>query len=485
MFLKTFPPTEGQSLRIYRDALFSAFDADSLDLFLSDNLDVQLDKEIGRSGGGLHAQLQAVLRTIVEDGKLKDLLLLALHEKITNLAFVRALAGPLGLEPLIDLAEQLDRLACPIDLLRKAIETLPRYVRENCPTVAGEGASDWVRTFLWLDDLHSENDPQPIAQCLQQFHALLRLENAVGASHLRDWLAENEIPVLSRPLAEAGGLRGVLIDIEEMATQCTVTAYTFADGNAPPVKVTGRTVPSAAHELRQGVAAVVDECLGHPPISAWLKQNKPFRFEFLLPRSWITLPVDQLMIGGDGNNDATAIGEDYPVVIRPESWCRSKPAAQTVIARRFEERRRAIADGHARVQIRGKDDFAVPGFVADVRKDPTLVALVLPFDASTTRSADPARSILEECLQTHVLAVLWIREAPNGGLTPAEAGEYLRAMLDRLADAPTGLRDVRRSVQEPGRSVRDRLSMIWHYEPVVLPEDPLVTPEVAQPAGNS
>ena len=112
--------------------------------------------------------------------------------------------------------------------------------------------------------------------------------------------------------------------------------------------------------------------------------------------------------------------------------------------------------------------------------------MILPFDASLeswVERGGSARSSLAECLQLHVLAVLWVRKDPACRLRAEELTGHLEAILAPVGEAPSGVLAARRATIDPGRSVRRRLSLIWHFEPVVLPDDPLANPQVAPQAG--
>jgi hypothetical protein len=145
-----------------------------------------------------------------------------------------------------------------------------------------------------------------------------------------------------------------------------------------------------------------------------------------------------------------------------------------VIERRFSARRRACVDGVARVESVG--DCDAPQFVQRARATAEICGYVLPCGIGA-----PSAAHLKKCVQTHVLAVLWLRDLPSAPIDGAQLADYLKGLLDPIHEAPRTTRDARKAIGGPWESVREHLSLVWHHEPLPIPDEPapLISTELA------
>ena len=330
MFRVTEVPADGPKLWHYRQALLKVFSPEEFKEFLQTRLNVTLDHEVG-SALGLDAVLFKLLDNFARVGILKELLVEALRVRARNSVFVRTLAGLLGLSDLVELAAGLADRHCSREIREAAIESVRFPGRELRRTIHENGVEGWIDALVWLDDLPAlPGSPPPLVSHLQRVHSLWQRVDRENATYLGTWLDQRGLYGEAPPVDAASPLRGVLVELQDTGgTQCVVTAYLLADNKTPPVMLSARSFTSRDGEpkaelINASLETVADDCLAEPLVSEWLSKGKPFRFEFLLPTAWLSIPVDQLEIAGDGDNDAAPIGSSYPVLIRPGSWCRPK-----------------------------------------------------------------------------------------------------------------------------------------------------------------
>jgi hypothetical protein len=208
------------------------------------------------------------------------------------------------------------------------------------------------------------------------------------------------------------------------------------------------------------MVAAVDATRTHELVAPLIAAGLELRFEFALPTDRIGMAVDQLVVGAvAGQSRGTRLGVIHPVAVRPAFWLRPKAIDA---ARRFENKRRYLR-GAAPARIVPLDCPTqwTTEELERINEHDDIVAITLTCGVATT--LDPRK--LQACLFAHVLSVVWLRNGQSDR-------DVMERLLTPLPQAPQSIREWRKD-----RSANhDQLSLIWHVEPIELPEPPLTCP---------
>ncbi|WP_437313488.1 hypothetical protein [Sorangium sp. So ce385] len=487
MFLQSDAPDEGNVLAEYREALLKAFSAETFRRFCHD-INISLEQVVA-TDEALRSVLFEFLLGAAKEGSLRSILIAATRHCAGNKSVVERVGSRLGAQPLVALANGLARLGCTPSLRKLMLNALKPAVRERYRDLY-QGLDDkaaWLDTLIWLDDLPGSDSRPALLRVLERLEVEWRPEEPAGADWLREWLdrtcANFDIPREQDERPQADRPPGIVIELNVVGPQCSAVAWLLGAESGRPVQLLERTLPAKpdAEKLCTALSDIVDDCLAQRLVLPLFEAGKIVRFEFVLPREWISLPVDQLMVGGDDENPPTRIGSSHPVVIRPQNWCRPKAAnARAVMFNLFARKReRARRAETAKLRVLACPADWGDDEVRNVRDDDALVGLVLPFDPAGAAAPGKGDPILLECLKTWVLAVLWVRAGAPASVDSAEGRAYLECLLKPLPHAPERVLDARRTRGGPGSKLRDHLSLIWHVDPIDLTDLHLVTPEIA------
>ncbi len=456
----------------YREAIVQAFNISDLQQLCTDHINRDILHDIDFSGSRQEV-VYRMLQRADEKGWLRRLLVLALRHRASKREFVKQLAPRLGLVPLVELADELSGTCSP-QVLAAAIQTLEPQFRDQSPTEDHHDVCGlWIDRLVWLDEFPAvmHRDP-PLIKVLD--HVLSNLNPRDPQAHLlREWLGKTRRKfglVASQPAEKSTGY-AILLEVGVVGPTGSVAVWRVNfDGKAEHLFAVAFDALGHEREIEVELARVVDECFARNAIDNPQHAPMPPRFEFMLPRRWLGLPVDQLKVGGSEDNPPTRLAGSFPVIVRPGMWCRPDRIARPIVEGRLARRRERVRANQHRVEVVAEPEAWGPNSAEDAQNDDTLAGLVLAFDDL----ADDG-SVVAQSFQTHVLAVLWPRSACTTACDDTSR-QYLRSLIEGVRDAPARVFDARRVGDGIGKQFKDHISLIWHADPVNFPDSSLAVP---------
>lgn len=477
MFLSSRIDESREVVARYREALRDAFDRRSFAMFYADHVGGELEHLVH-----VDVDFPTLLHHTLEDcrrhgANLKRLLVRALRYRAARSQLVDVLAPALGLAPVIEVADLLERQACPASLREQIALATDHAMCAHRLQLHHGGRAAWIDLLVWLEELPEGVRSRPLLlDYLERLEHAWRDLSEHGANALGVWLStQRKAQGLGRRILEVANplARGILLDFNDQGVTWTLGVYLFGDKPIELLFETTLSPPTSAAELGNAVGAAVDRCLADRTVGPLLATRRELRFEIVLPNRWVWAPVDQVLVGANEHEDIlpTRFGASYPVVVRPRSWWRPKQGspAHGAIVRRFQTKRDHLRTGKS-VEIRTLDcptswtmeDLEV------INESPEVVGIALACDRTTI--GDPEK--LLRCLRAHVLAIVWDRS----GVAPedADARARLGRLLEPIEDAP-------QLVQARRLRQRTDLSLIWHVDAIEPPaHEPFEPPEIAR-----
>jgi hypothetical protein len=217
VFLVSKVPDDGKDLARYREALLASFDGGTFKMFYSDHEFGTVENDVSTETG-FNQVLFDLLNALKRDGRLARFLVAALRFRGQNDELASALAKPLGIEPLVNLARDLVTRKCPAALREQAIaEIIDVKLRDaRGPKPKGE-QGQWIDALVWLDELSTKENPL-LLRSLEALANLWQGANAAGAQRLLDFIeaSKNAATGMANTIAGASQTTGP-IDTKALA----------------------------------------------------------------------------------------------------------------------------------------------------------------------------------------------------------------------------------------------------------------------------
>ncbi len=473
MFQQLDTLLEGKALQEARKGFLKAYDHESLTMLLAD-FGVTLEHEVNPRVG-FKQLTRDILEHLNREGRVRGFLVRAIAERPEARNAIQHFARAASCSELIELADAIDRCASPADRAKALAESVEPTTLENRPTER-TGFAEVLDLVFWLDGLPDGTYP-PLLRVVEKLHALVAATLSSRAQPLDAWLMKVKGQFDLRPVAapiRSRAVRAVVLEVATEALTASAVSWALLGDEATPVRLETMKSMPASNVLR-GLKQLVDDTLANESVRTVVQSGKQLRFDFILPKELIAHAVDQLLIGDeqDEDNPPTILGRQYPVVVRPRSWCRPKsPATRTVLEGRFTERRLVEPSQQTIQRLSCPNECDSPFFVEERQNAYQITGYLLRFDTSSP----PGTTEIHRCLLTNVLAVLWLRAHPGHSADATELHALLQRLLEPVAGAPDRVLEARRGTRAPWLDIRDHISLVWHAEPMELPADPFLPP---------